>query len=704
MSTDRRRPLALDDLTRIQNVSDPRISPDGERIAFVVETLDAEANEVRSRVWIVNADGDAKPRPLTDGTKQDVEPRWSPDGQSLAFVSNRTGTRQIWLVAPGGGEPRQLTDHPIGAHGPVWSPDGQRLAFLAKGPDRRGEPVVPDEKDERKRLVRVRDHRHKLDGAGFFGAMRDHVWIVPVTGGTAEQVTDGPYEDESPAWSPDGTKIAFVSDRSSNRDVRFGGGAVHVVDVGTREVSRLTSETGRAAHPSWSPGGRWIAYVGSDQPDEAGPSHARLWIVNVDGKGARCLTADLDRSVGQRPGGYLTPSAPAWTREGAVFFYLIGDGPSTHLYRISEIGRTSLTTGRLVVQSFTVDRAARLAALLITDPTTPPEVWVCDYLDAVEPIADQPIHARLASALSARDAGRSPSGDTGLRSPQSATPAPGSNLRQITAVNRALLDEIALARPEDVNVVRPDGTTIEGWLLRPTAWLGGKVPLILSIHGGPHNYFGDAFSFDLQLYASRGYAVLYGNPRGSGGYGEAFARAVCEDWAGEDYNDLMALLDRAIEHESPSIDVRRLGITGSSYGGYMTCWAIGHTDRFAAAVSGACISNLISFVGTSDIGASWAVRELGGTPFERRDWLLERSPLTHAERVKTPLLLYHGEADLRCPIEQSEQMFTALRRLGKTVEFLRVPGESHAVLNGSPSHRLAARQAILDWFERYLRT
>jgi dipeptidyl aminopeptidase/acylaminoacyl peptidase len=265
-----------------------------------------------------------------------------------------------------------------------------------------------------------------------------------------------------------------------------------------------------------------------------------------------------------------------------------------------------------------------------------------------------------------------------------------------------LLEQVRVAEPQDLQIARPDGTIVAGWLMSPATTSDRRLPLILSVHGGPHNYFGDVFSFDHQLFAARGFAVLYANPRGSGGGREEFARAVLEDWGGEDYLDLMAMLDHAIERPEPPIDPARLGIFGHSYGGYMTCWAVTQTDRFAAAVSGACISNLISFFGTSDIGASWGEREFGGTPFERRDWYEARSPVYQAERVKTPLLLYHGEADLRCPIEQSEQMFTALHRLGETVELVRVPQEPHGVLGGSAAHRVDVRRAILEWFERYL--
>jgi dipeptidyl aminopeptidase/acylaminoacyl peptidase len=652
-----RRPLTLDDLAALRGVSDPQISPDGRQVAFVVETLLPETNEIRSQIWLVDADVDATPRPLTAGDKQDSQPRWSPDGQRLAFVSNRTGTAQLWLLPLDGGEASRLTNHPIGVGSPAWSPDGRRLAFTARGANRRGDSVAAESSDDRQRVVWVREHRHKLDGRGFFGALRNHVWTIAADGGTAEQVTDGPYDDADPAWSPDSQKLAFASDRSPERDWHFGGGAIHVVDRLTGHLRRLTPENGHAAHPSWSPDGEWLAYVGNELSDEASPTNARLWLQRADdAAAAQCLTADLDRSVGQRPQGYLTSSAPAWLPDGSALLYLIGEGPATHLYRVSAGERVALTSGRRVVHTFSLDAARQRAALLVNDSTTPAEVWLWDATYGARPL---------------------------------------------TTLNASLLRGLRLAAPEDRGMTRPDGTAIEGWLLRPTRPTSGRVPLVLSVHGGPHNYFGDSFSFDHQLYAAQGYAVLYVNPRGSGGYGEQFAQAVCLDWGGEDYADLLAMVDDVLASE-PALDPNRVGIVGSSYGGFMSCWAVTQTNRFAAAVAGACISNLVSFFGTSDIGASWGLREFGGTPYERAEWYTARSPITHAPQVQTPLFLYHGESDLRCPIEQSEQMFSALRRLGKTVELLRVPNESHGVLSGSPAHRIVVRQAILDWFKRYL--
>jgi dipeptidyl aminopeptidase/acylaminoacyl peptidase len=666
MTNINRRPLALADIASLRAVSDPQISPDGRHVAFVVETIDPEANQAHTRIWIADVDAGTPPEPLTAESGQCSQPRWSPDSQALAFVENREGTKQIWVQGPGGAEPRQITRHPLGAFEPAWSPDGQRLAFLALGPNGRGDPLVVPETDDRRRTVRVTEHRHKEDGVGFLGPYRNHVWVADLASGVARQITDGAFDDQSPAWSPDGRQIAFVSDRAADRDQHYGGGAVHVVEIATGEQRRLTPDNERAAHPSWSPDGTRIAHPRCSIPDDSGPVNNHLWIAGLAAGEARCLTAGLDRSAGQSPGGYLTASPPAWSRDGASVFYSIADGCATHLYRVTADEVVPLTAGRLVVQSFSVDRAARRAALLVTDPVMPAEVWLWE------------------------DGHSAPS--TGER----------ASLRRLSHVNDALVAQLALVHPQDLRLTRPDGTEIDGWLLAPPHPNNNPLPLILFVHGGPHNYVGDTFSFDNQLYAALGFAVLYVNPRGSGGYGEHFARAVCGDWGGKDFEDLMAMLDHVIARGNPPIDDKRLGITGGSYGGFMTCWAITRTSRFAAAVAGACISNLISYFGTSEIGASWNVREFGGPPEERLVWYVERSPVLHAAKVTTPLLLYHGEADLTCAIEQSEQMFAALHRLGKTVEFLRVPTESHGVLGGSSAHRVAGREAIVGWFTRLL--
>jgi dipeptidyl aminopeptidase/acylaminoacyl peptidase len=658
-----RRPLQVSDLSELKGVSDPQISPDGATIAFVVETIHSEMNEVRQRIWLVDALENAEPRPFTSGEKQDLQPRWSPDGSTLAFVSNRTGSKQLWLIDVRGGEPRQLTKHPTDVLDLAWSPDGQQLAFVANGAAHRRAAMVLDETDDRKRIVRVREYRHRGDGRGYFGTLRRHVWLVDAATGATTQLTDGGADDGSPAWSPDGSTIAFVSDRSAERDWHWGGEAIHLVDVATGRVRRLTIENGRAAYPSWSPDGGTIAYPGNAHPHESSPINTRLRVVDVATGKARSLTDDLDQSVGQRPSGYLAPSPPVWTPDGRALLYLIGVGPSTHVWRIdlADDRRTPLTHGRFTIQTITASSNANRLALSVVDPTTPTEVWVRD-----EGISDE------------------------------------RGARPVTALNRALLDRVNLTTPRDLRITRPDGTVVDGWLLEPPGERVGPRPLILSVHGGPHNYFGDSFYVDHHLFAEQGYVVLYLNPRGSGGKTEAFASAVVADWGGEDFRDLMAMLDDVIERGDPPIDPRRLAITGGSYGGFMTCWAITQTNRFAVAVAGAPVTNLLSSFGTGDLGATWGVCEQGGEPTERIDSYLSRSPILHVARVTTPLLLYHGEADLTVPITQSEEMFTALARRDKTVELLRIPGESHGSLNGTPAHRLAARQAILDWLGKHL--
>lgn len=653
-----RRSLALGDLARFVAVQEPQISPDGRSVAYVVESIDLTANATRSAVWLVPFEG-GEPRRLTSGAGKDTSPRWSPNGQRLAFVSDRDGTRQLYVMPLDGGDAVRLTDHPVGAENPRWSPDGRRLAYIADGADRRGDPIPKIEKDGRKRTLRITGHRHKHDGRGFRGPASRHVWLVdlPAASGptdtptAGEQLTDGAFDDAAPAWSPDGRTIAFVSDRSAERDRHFEGGAVHLIEVASRELRRLTPEEGRATNPSWSPDGKQVAYVGAMTADEANPSDLHLYVMPSDGGEARDLSAGFGRSVGLRPAGYLTPSAPVW--HGGGLLYLANTGGSTHLWRFGAEA-TQLTRGRHATYELSV--SGERVACLIADPRAPAEVW----------------------------------GWTAE-----------SGLCQLTAHNAPLLADLALPAPRRHRFRAEGGPPFEGWLLAPPG--DGPFPLVLSVHGGPHNLFGDTWNFDHQLYAAQGYAVLYVNPRGSGGYGESFAGRVVGDWGGGDFADQLAALDAVLNAESPKIDPTRLAITGSSYGGFMTCWAVGQTDRFAAAVAGACISNLTSFFGTSDIGATWGMREFGGAPHERLDWYLAHSPIRHVRNVTTPLLLYHGEDDLRCPIEQSEQMFTALHQLGKTAEFLRLPGESHAALSaGSPIHRVEARKAVLEWLARYL--
>jgi dipeptidyl aminopeptidase/acylaminoacyl peptidase len=571
-------------------------------------------------------------------------------------------------AAPSASPAIRLTDHPRGVSQPAWSPDGARIAFVAAGTDAAGGEVEPAEQDPRRRVIRLRGHRHKLEGVGYLDGPLPHLWVVSAKRGDARQLTDGRFEDGEPAWSPNGREIAFTADRSAGRDARFGGHALQVVDVATGAVRRLSPESAFASLPAWSPDGATIAYLRAETANDVDGHHDRLWLVDRDGRHERCRTDGLDRGLGFRPGGYRTPSRPAWTPDGEAILQIVSDAGTTQLARIetktpNQLER--LTEGRHVIHEFSPDREVRRVVFVGSDRVTPAELWAWE---------------------------------------------PGREPWRVTGFNDDLLAGIELAEPRRGHIQR-GGLTIEYWLTLPPAGApsrgGAKgkrgLPLMLTVHGGPHNAFGETFYQDIQLNAAAGYAVLAVNPRGSGSYDEAFALAVVGDWGGEDFADLTAALDAVIAAADPPIDSRRLAIAGGSYGGFMSCWAITQTDRFAVALAGASITNLETEYGTADIGPSWLRAEHQGTPREREATYRARSPIRFVDRVRTPVLLYHGEADMRCPIEQSEQFFTALTELGRDVELVRVPVEGH-VLPGdaSPVHRRVVREVILEWLDRYV--
>ena len=663
---DPRRPLSLDDLARLVSLEEFALSPDGLMAAVVLETVDEPRNLVRHRLVVLEVDRPARRRTVATGGSKLGSPRWSPDGSKLLFVSDRTKLAQLWVrAADGTGAATRLTDHPRGVSQPAWSPDGRSIAFVAAGADVAGGIVDAEETDPKRRMIRIRGHRHKLDGVGYLDGPLPHLWVISTGGGEARQLTDGRADDGEPAWSPDGREIAFTSDRSADRDRRFGGHAVHVVDLATRAVRRLTRDDRSASLPSWSPDGGSIAYLRGETTNDVDGHHDRLWIVDRDTRAERCLTDGLDRGLGFRPGGYRTPSRPTWQPDGTAIVQTLADAGTTQIVRIgthrpNEIER--LTEGRHVILEFGVDRDGRRVVFVGSDTVTPPELW-------------------------AWEAGREP--------------------WRVAGFNDAWLAEIALSEPRRRRIDRGPGFPIDMWLTLPpagTQHAGGQgLPLMLTVHGGPHNAFGERFYPDIQLNAAAGYAVLAVNPRGSGSYDEAFARAVVGDWGGEDFADLLAALDAVLEAADPAIDPTRLAIAGGSYGGFMSCWAITQTQRFAVALAGASITNLETEYGTADIGPSWLRAEQQGSPREREAAYRARSPIRFVDRVRTPVLLYHGEADMRCPIEQSEQFFTALIELAREVELVRVPAEGH-VLPGdaSPVHRRAVREVILEWLDRYV--
>ncbi|MDR5693678.1 MAG: S9 family peptidase [Armatimonadota bacterium] len=654
------RKITAEDLFTFRLVDDPQLSPDGRRVAFVVTTIDPNANAYRSHIWVAT---NGEIRPFTSGPHRDTSPRWSPDGRFLAFLSDRTGHKQIWIIPSDGGEARQLTNQGPVVSEPVWSPNGQEIAYIAKV----GEAIKDDEVRVITRL------KYKADGEGLWDGRWKHLFVIPAAGGEARQLTEGEYDHQYPSWSPDGRWIAVIANRSPDAD-RTNVADVWVVDPATGQLRCLTASKGPASAPSWSPDGAWIAYLGHDNA-YMGATNTGVWAVPLDGRQPICLTAGFDRSAGHALLGDMrahpVPGRPTWTLDGNWVIITVTHGGTSQLCAVPGPATEGkevrfLTSGQWDIYGFSFDGARKKVSLAISDPVTPGELWEAEVQEGREGI-------RL------------------------------GELRRLTHLNAHLGEEIVVVAPERFTFEGADGWPIEGWLLKPPDFQPGrKYPAILQIHGGPHAAYGYTFFHEFQVLAAEGYVVFYMNPRGSQGYGQKFAAATHHDWGGKDFEDLMRGVDYILE-TFDFVDPNRLGVAGGSYGGFMTNWIIGHTSRFRAAITMRSISNHLSQWGTSDLAYFKGYWEFPGDPWENPQFYLERSPLMYVQNITTPLLILHSEQDLRCPIGEAEQLFVALKKLGREVVFVRFPQESHDLSrSGQPKRRLIRLEWILRWFSTHL--
>lgn len=668
----RRRGMLSEDLHRLRFVSDAQVSPDGALVVYVVSWVDPmDTTRYRSQLVLVPSDGSRAPRPLTSGKFRDSAPRWSPDGSALAFASaERDGDRpQIFLLSLEGGDPRPLTALKHGAGTPVWSPDGAGIAFSARV-DIPAIAAQEGQSDDPKKTPRVRvitRVRHKGDGEGLFEALRRHLFVLDVASGSPpRQVTDGDWDDTEPAWSPDGQALAFVSNRERDRDLSSFSD-IWIVSTSGGRPRRLTEHRGESSAPTFSPDGQQVAYLGHQRGMTYG-APTELLLVPADGGASRPAVDGFGDEVGnvilsdvRDPG---ATQRPVWSPDGRSLLAPVSRRGRVEIVRFTPRTRRTETVlgGDREVGMFSVAADSHRLVCTISDPTHPYEVF------AVTRAAEQ----------------------------------------QLSHENDAVLGDIDLVAPDRFAFTSTDGVDVEGWLMRPpaSAASGGarqKWPLVLEIHGGPETMYGWTFVHEFQTIAARGYAVLYTNPRGSKGYGEEFDARIFASWGTQDADDCLAAVDAALSR-TRWLDPARVGVTGGSYGGFMTAWLIGHTHRFQAAVSQRGCYNMASFYGTSDIGPWFGDYVLGCPPYENEEHYRVRSPLTYAPAMRTPLLLIHSEQDLRCPIEQAEQLFVRLRRIGKTeVEMVRFPEESHNLSrSGRPDRRIERLERIVGWFDTYL--
>ncbi|MBM4408197.1 MAG: S9 family peptidase [Chloroflexi bacterium] len=622
-----RRPIEWADTFRIEWPSQPALSPDGTRLAFVLSRLDEAADAIASRVAWQPVDAGGDPQPCGDVPGRN--PRWLPDGRRVLFTSG--GRIHLFDV-----EIRLLSavpGLPKGATSPAVTPDGRSIVI-----------VVPDQ-----------------------GTGRTHLWRMGLDGTGLTRLTDGDGDDDQPRVSPDGRTVAFRSTRDVDDPLSQRNG-IWTVPIAGGEPRQVARPDGPVRVHAWSPDGRRIAWIGHRRGERQGLNF-ELWVTEVGGDGGapaapRQLAADLDRTIGLTvradPPGPFLPSDLAWDPAGQgcyVTYPEHGTSRVAHIALTEDV--TPLAVGPRAVHGFGVAASSGRVAVVFSPPDDPGQVSVLDPLEG------------------------------------------GESERVVTDLNAAWRAEVAMGPLERFDLAAPDGHPLEAWLLHPASRPATqRLPLILHIHGGPHWPLGERFCYDMRRLAERGYRILFMNSRGSQGYGEAYALANRADWGGIDARDLLAAVDVAARR--PDVDPDRVGVMGESYGGFMTLWLIGTTQRFRAAVAQSNISDFRSMVFTTDAPIAMA-DELGGMPWEQPTLYEERSPIGYVAQMTTPVLLVHSDEDTGCPIDQSEMLHTALKLLGRETELVRLPGEGHLInLVGRPTNRWARVEAMDRWFETYL--
>ena len=638
-----KRPFTATDYYSLETPGDPQISPDGKLIAYTVTSIDRKQNKRRTEIWMAAVDHSVAPWPFA-AANNSSSPRWRPDGRALAFISARPDPQsalpprpQVYVLSMTGGDPRKLTDLKNGVTAFQWAPDGDKIACVGKI----GRSDSASASKERSDVKDYVNPAYKVDGAGFWDDRRTHIWVIDSKTGASKQITSGDEQNDMDAqWSPDGKSIAYVGQRTDGDLMADMNVFVVPAEGGTpRKLSNI--EVGVHA-PRWSPDGKRIAFVGSVDS----VAIPKMWIAPAAGGPATVVSNDVT---------YATELE--WSEDGRSLFYSGAFKGEHPVFRIDLASRkVAPLTSRLMVRQIDVHATTNTLAYTSGDDTHPGDLFITDLN--------------------------------------------GGNRRQLTNLNAKLISEVEMQPMERLNFKAADGLDVEGFFTKPLHWQEGKsYPMILMIHGGPNGMWGIGWNHEIQSFAARGWAVLGLNPRGSSGYGESFQRGVDKEWGGKAFDDIMTGVDAALA-KYPWIDRNRLGVTGHSYGGFMTDWLVGHTQRFKAAATLAGIANFISVEGTRD-GFYGHSRDFGGDVFENFDLYWKYSPVRYAKNVKTPTLILHGEADQRVPLEEGEQFFRALRHFKVPAEFVIFPREGHGLRN-EPKHAVELLNWQIYWFDRWV--
>ncbi len=640
-----KRALEVDDLFGIKRVGSPQISPDGEWVAYTVTTTSLEDEKSTTRVWMVPSVG-GDPLPMTGEGASASNPRWSPDGKYLSFTASRNeGKSQVWALDRRGGEASRLTDVEQGISGYVWSPDGNKLLLTIRDPEEKDEDAKKNKPQDPWVIERL---QFKRDRQGYLtGDRHSHLYVFDLATEELTQITSGRWDEAAPAWSPDGKRIAFSSNRTEDPDANTNSDLWVVSAENTDQgetLLRLTDYPGGDSQPAWSRDGRWIAYVtGTHDPQFNAYATRKLAVVSAEGGERRILADGLDRNVGN----------PEFTTDGKGILVSLQDSGEGHLARIDvRSGRVTRPIGGEVTMSgFSID-ADGVAAAVLSTQHMPGEVHL----------------------------------------------AKNGELTRLTHVNDDLIAELRLAEVTNIHFPSRDGTEIEGWIFTPPGYDANlSYPTILRIHGGPNGQYSVGFNFDAQLFAANGYVVVITNPRGSSGYGQDFGMALWRKWGIPDFDDVMAGVDYAIEQGYS--DPNRLGVGGWSYGGILTNYVITKTERFQAATTGASMALLVANYGVDHYQfgneAEW------GLPWESRDVWERLSPFNDVDKVTTPTLIMGGEKDWNVPIVNSEQLYQALRRRGIDTRLVVYPGQPHGLR--VPSYQKDRLERYLAWYDKYVK-